>query len=152
MGVAMSNETDFVLQFKHPSREYLQKAQEYMEEKRKSWQAREKIGGSVKTLLEKIGVKRPNEVVSWGFGFGEIREDNEGFALHATARANQNIRNLHITGKDGELADVLSNFPQLKIHGVFKDKYGHGTVHQSEQKYEYKGEDGGETIADMDSS
>ena len=87
--------------------------------------------------------------MSWGFKFGEISHEEEGFVLHATARAKQDERHLHITGQDGELADILSKFPDLGIEGVFKDDDGGGTVHQTEQKYEFKGEEGQETAMDL---
>jgi hypothetical protein len=145
----MSNETDFALQFRHRSLDYLHAAQDYMEEKRKSWRAWEMAGRSVRTLLEKIRARKPNAVATWGFDFGEILKDNEEYVLPATARANQNMRNLHITGKNGELEDVLSKFAELKITGTFKDKYGIGKICQIEQKYEYKEEVDQKTIADM---
>jgi hypothetical protein len=145
----MSNYTDFTLQFSHPTRQYLQEAREYMEVKRERWHAWQAGGGNPKVLLEKLGAKRPNEIMSWGFKFGEISHEEEGFVLHATARAKQDEGHLHITGQDGELADILSKFPDLRIEGVFKDDDGGGTVHQTEQKYEYKGEEGQETAMDM---
>jgi hypothetical protein len=117
-----------------------------LEEKAKSWQAWETTGRSMKKVLEKIRTTRPNEVVSLGLNLGQIVELDQGFVLHATAQVSQKLRDLHMTGTGGELADVLSKFPELKIDGVFHDKYGSGTVHQAEQRYEHKGEDGEETI------
>jgi hypothetical protein len=73
----------------------------------------------------------------------------EGFVLHATARAKQDEGHLHITGQHGELADILAKFPELRIEGVFKDDDEGGTVHQTDQKYVYMGEEGHETAMDM---
>jgi hypothetical protein len=69
--------------------------------------------------------------------------------LHATARAKQDDGHLHMTGKNGELADILEKFPNLLIDGIFKDDHGGGSVHQAEQKYDYTGEEGDETIMDL---
>jgi hypothetical protein len=146
----MSSYTYFTLQFSHPSRQYLEEAREYMREKRKRWHEWHSGGGDPKVLLKKIGAKRSNEIMSWGFKFGEITEEKEGFVLHATARAKQDDGLLHMTGKKGELADILSKFPDLRIDGVFKDDDGGGTVHQTEQKYQYMGEEGDETVMDME--
>jgi len=139
----MTDPTEFALQFRHSSRQYLQDAQAYMQKHRRSGLISRAV-----VLLEKIGVKGSNEAENRRLTFGEIFEEGQGFVLPVSARAKQDFRDMHFTGKDGELANLLAEFPELVIRGEFKDRYGVVTVHQAEQKYRYDKQDGGETIAD----
>lgn len=125
----MSNDTEFSLRFCHRSRAYLERVRAYAEEKKARWDASEK----------KVGARRPNSVVSWGFLFDAIEADGDGFRLPASVFANQSFANVPITGDDGELADLLARFPELVIEGEFRDEYGRGTVFQTEQEYEDEG-------------
>lgn len=142
----MSNDTDFNLRFRHKKKRYLEKVKEYAEAKKARWDEFEAEDKDVKVLMRRVGAKKRNEVVSWGFDFGGIEKDDDGFCLTATSWANQNLTNLHITGENGELADILSHFPELKIEGEYHDEYGRGSVCQTGQELEssIEDEDGGQ--------
>jgi hypothetical protein len=129
----MSNDTDFRLRFRHKKKRYLEQVREYAEDKKARWDEFKAEGKDVKVLMKRVGAKKPNEVVSWGFDFGEIEKDGDGYCLPATAWANQNSSNLHVTGDDGELADILAHFPELEIEGEYSDEYGRGSVCQTEE-------------------
>ena len=141
----MSNDTDFTLRFRHNKKKYLQQVQEYAEAKKVRWDGfKAKRGSNANTLMKRVGAKKPNEVVSWGFDFGTIQKEGNEYCLPATTFANQNASNVHITGEDGELADILAHFPELIIEGEYRDEYTGGSVYQTEQEEEYFRDDEGE--------
>src|SRR5262245_34602506 len=107
----MSNLSEFKLQFRHASRERLQEAQAYMHEQWKVAEGGVGLISRAKALLEKMGM-RSSGGEERAFNFGEIVSERQVFVLPATTRVNQDLRGLHITGKDGVLADVLSKFPE----------------------------------------
>jgi len=123
----MSRDTDFNLTFVCPSQERLEELISYLDRKEARWDAWEQRGKSSKALLKRIGAKHYGAVVSWGFNFGEIQVDNDGEAtVEATAWANQNLTNVHISGEKGELADLVEKFPDVEVTGTYKNEYGDG--------------------------
>ena len=129
----MSNDTGFLLDFCHSEKSYLIDVKVYLEQKKKRWKEFENSNIPVSELMVKLGVEYPNELVSWGFDFDEILKSEDGFVLSAHTWANQNASNTHISGEDGELADLLRKFPELIIKGTYRDEYGSGRVTQYEQ-------------------
>lgn len=137
----MSNDSDFTLRFRHKKKRYLEQVQQYTEEKKSRWDEFKGTEKDLKVLMKRVGAKKRNEVVSWGFDFGEVTKDGDGYSLRASAWANQNASNMHITGDEGELADLLAQFPELVIEGEYSDEYGRGSVSQTNQKFESSRED-----------
>src|SRR4051812_37622054 len=124
----MSNDTDYSLRFRHKSKKYLEKVRQYAVEKKERWDTFELTGRDMKVLMKRVGAKKPNEVVSWGFEFGTMVRDGSDYCLPATAWANENLRNIHISREEGELADLLLKFRELEIEGEFTDEYGWGSI------------------------
>jgi len=123
----MSHDTDFNLVFSVSSQEVLQDAIGYLERKKDRWNCWQRRGKSSKELMRRVGAKNPGAVVSWGFDFGEITVDENGDAsVEATAWANQNWSNVHISGSKGELADLIEKFPDVEVSGTYKSEYGEG--------------------------
>jgi len=137
----MSNDTDFTLRFRHKSKRYLEQVKRRCAEKKDHYDRHKATGENLKVLMRQVGAKKRNEVVTWGFEFEKIRKDGDGYCLPATAWANQNVNNLHVTGEDGELADLLAHFPELEIEGEYVDEYGRGSVCQADQEFEESLED-----------
>ena len=121
-----------------------------MEEKTRLWLGWKAAGGNAKALEETIGARGRNEVETWGFDFEDIVREGDEFVLHASTQAYQNRVNLHVTDGDGELADILSKYPELTISGIFVDRFGAGYVCQAEQKYEYFRTEGDGTHVDVE--
>lgn len=120
----MSNDTDFKLEFSCPSREQLEHLLWYLNFKKERcdrWQRRGYDG-----LRARVGTKSNAAVVAWGFSLeDEIKVSSSGRAtIKATAWANQNSRNVHISGENGEIADLRERFTFLTIDGTYKDEYG----------------------------
>lgn len=136
----MSNDSEFTLRFRHKKKRYLEQVREYAEQKKSRWDEFKAESNNVRILMKRVGAKKPNEVVSWGFDFDRITKNGTGYCLTATAWANENSSNVHITGEEGELADLLSKFPELEIEGEFSDEYGWGSLSEVEKDYEGEGE------------
>ena len=130
----MSNDTNFDLRFTCPSREMLEHVITYLDRKKARWDAWRKRGKGSEELLERIGASSFGAVVSWGFDFDEIETSNDGEAsVQVTTWANQNFRNVWISGDEGELADLLEKFPFLQITGSYEDEYASGEIHGASQ-------------------
>lgn len=123
----MSNDTDFKLKFSCPTLEQLEHVLAYLDfkiERWRSWQARE---GLTSELEARVGAQSAATVVSWGFGIQseiQITPRSGRASVMATAWANQNGRNVYISGDDGEIADLRRRFSFLRIKGRYKDEYG----------------------------
>jgi len=122
----MSNDTDFRLAFSCPSREELEHVLWYLNFKKERWDHWQRNGNGSDGLLARVGTKSNAAVVAWGFSLeDEIKVSSSGRAtIKATAWANQNWRNVHISGESGEIADLRERFPFLTIDGTYKDEYG----------------------------
>ncbi len=122
----MSNDTDFKLQLICSSREQLQHVLGYLDFKKSRWDSWSRKGSGSTELMARVGAESPAAVVAWGLTLeGEIEEDSWGQAtISATAWANQNMGNVHISGESGEIADLRERFPFLTIEGTYKDEYG----------------------------
>lgn len=130
----MSNDTDFNLTFSCPSREKLEHVITYLERKKARWDAWQQRGKSSRELLERTGCRHVGAVVSWGFEFDDVEVDEDGEAsVRVTAWANENVSNVHISGEQGELADLLQRFPFLEIAGSYKDEYNQGDIAGAEK-------------------
>jgi len=139
--IVMSNDTTLNLEFRHKKKSYLEDVQKYLEEKKKRWSKLENSGKEMSVLMKKVGVQSPNQLVTWGFNFENITKSEGEYVLSADTWANQNSFNTHVTGSEGELADLLVNFPELIIKGTYEDEYGRGSINQSEQEEEESKED-----------
>ena len=137
----MSNDTTLNLEFRHKKKSYLEDVQKYLEEKKKRWSKLANSGKEMSELMKKAGVQSPNQLVTWGFNFENITKSEGEYVLSADTWANQNSFNTHVTGSEGELADLLVNFPELIIKGTYEDEYGRGSINQSEQEEEESKED-----------
>lgn len=125
----MSNDTDFDLTFVCPSQEMLEHVITYLERKKARWDAWKQRGKSSSDLLERTGASNFGAVVSWGFAVHKIDVDEDGEAsVKVTAWANQNTRNVWISGDEGELADLLQKFPFLEISGRYSGEYESGEI------------------------
>ncbi len=122
----MSNDTSFNLTLSCPSRHQLESVLWYLQFKKARWDYWQATGKDTDGLCARVGTKSPAAVVSWGFSVeGDIDESPSGVAsLTATAWANQNLRNMWISGDNGEIADLRARFPCLTIEGTCKDEYG----------------------------
>ena len=147
----MSNDTTLNLEFRHKKKSYLEDVQKYLEEKKKRWSNLKNSGKEMSELMKKAGVQSPNQLVTWGFNFENITKSEGEYVLSADTWANQNSFNTHVTGSEGELADLLVNFPELIIKGTYEDEYGRGNINQSEQEEEESKEENDEDD-DEDSS
>ncbi|MEI7855476.1 MAG: hypothetical protein WCJ06_17360, partial [Planctomycetota bacterium] len=148
----MSNDTTLNLEFRHKKKSYLEDVQKYLEEKKKRWSKLENSGKEMSVLMKKVGVQSPNQLVTWGFNFENITKSEGEYLLSADTWANQNSFNTHVTGSEGELADLLVNFPELIIKGTYEDEYGRGSINQSEQEEEESKEDNEEDEDENSSS
>ncbi len=89
----------------------------------------------VANLWSVLARKNYGAVVSWGFEFDEINVDEDGeVSVMVRAWANQNVSNVYISGKEGELADLLDKFPFLDISGHFEGEYGSGEIEGYDEK------------------
>ena len=122
----MSNDTDFKLEFCCPSREQLEHVLWYVNFKKERCDYWKRKGVGFDGLLARVGTKSYAAVVAWGFSLeDEIKVSSSSRAtIKATAWANQNSRNVHISGESGEIADLMKRFPFLTIDGTYKDEYG----------------------------
>jgi len=150
--IVMSNDTTLNLEFRHKKKSYLEDVQKYLEEKKKRWSKLENSGKEMSVLMKKVGVQSPNQLVTWGFNFENITKSEGEYLLSADTWANQNSFNTHVTGSEGELADLLVNFPELIIKGTYEDEYGRGSINQSEQEEEESKEDNEEDEDENSSS
>lgn len=124
----MSNDTSYKLTFRHRSKAELERAKEYLTEKKRRWNAWQASGKDWNALMEEVGAQHPSEVVSWGFDFGEIQERKKYFAVKVTVWANENASNVCISGPQGELADLMRRFPGIDISGRYRDEYHTGSI------------------------
>ena len=130
----MSNDTNYDLEFVCPTQEMLEQVIIHLHRKKARWDAWSQRGKDSHELMERTGAKDAAAVVSWGFDFDDIQVDDDGEAsVKATAWANENIGNIHISGEQGELADLLQKFPFLEISGSYKDEYARGSIEGSEK-------------------
>lgn len=122
----MSNDTNFNITFSCPSREQLEHVLWYLNFKKARWDYWQASSKDTDGLCARVGTKSPAAVVSWGFSIdGEIEVSPSGVAsVTATAWANQNSRNVWISGDNGEIADLRERFSCLTIEGTCKDEYG----------------------------
>ena len=148
----MSNDTTLNLEFRHKKKSYLEDVQKYLEDKKKRWSKLKNSGKEMSVLMKKAGVETPNQLVTWGFNFGNITKSEGEYMLSADTWANQNSFNTHVTGDEGELADVLVNFPELIIKGTYEDEYGRGSITQSEQEEKESKEENDEEDGDDEDS
>ena len=148
----MSNDTTLSLEFRHKKKSYLEDVRKYLEEKKKRWSKFENSDKDMSVLMKKAGVESPNQLVTWGFNFENITKSEGEYVLSAETWANQNSFNTHVTGDEGELADLLSKFPELIIKGTYEDEYGRGIINQHEQVEEESKEENDEDNDDEDSS
>ncbi len=135
----MSNDINYSLKFRSGEREVLKQIKDYLTEKKRRWNSR----GSQTTeaLLKKTGLKHPAEVVTWGFEFEKIQEQDDGtYSIKASSWANENSSNPWISGEEGELRFLLEKFPGLEIAGEFGDEYGKGLVSGYELIYQEEDE------------
>jgi hypothetical protein len=122
----MSNDTDFKLKFSCPTREQLEHVLWYLNFKKQRWDYWSGTDKGSDALMARVGMKSPAAVVAWGFSMEEeIQVSSSGLAsIKATAWANQNSWNVHISGGSGEIADLRERFSFLTIDGTYKDEYG----------------------------
>jgi len=148
--IVMSNDTTLNLEFRHKKKSYLENVQKYLEEKKERWSKLENSGKEMSELMKKAGVQSLNQLVTWGFNFENITKSEGEYVLSADTWANQNSFNTHVTGSEGELADLLVNFQELIIKGTYEDEYGSGIITQSEQEEQESKEENDEDDGDDD--
>ena len=132
----MSNDISYNLVFEAPQKVLLMQVKSFLEDKKSRWDNRgEKTAAD---LLKETGLKHGAEIVTWGFEFGKIQENNGGsFSVEVTSWANENsLGNIWISGPEGELHFLMEKFPELEISGSFVGAYGRGCVDGSELGYE----------------
>jgi len=122
----MSNDTDFKLTFSCPTREQLEHVLWYLNFKKERWDYWSRSDKGSGALMARVGVNSAAAVVAWGFTLeDDVQVSSSGLAsVKATAWANQNISNVHISGSSGEIADLRERFSFLTIDGTYKDEYG----------------------------
>jgi hypothetical protein len=120
----MSNNTDYQLEFSHDSYEYLGEVLRYLQTKKERWDKAKEAGKGTAELLAELGLKNPNEVGSWGFDVTRV-------TVRVRSWANENLRNIPISGDHGELADLQEKFPELEITGTYQDDYTYGSISRS---------------------
>ena len=145
----MSNDTSYDLVFCHREKKYLQRVIEHLLEKKNRYEKRPK-NIPLDEQLRKLGLPSRADFVSWGFDFGPIESGRfltrrlgfiEGYGVTATAWANENSSNVHISGEDGELASLLRTFPELDISGSYSDEYSTGSIRGHEKIQEQSREE-----------
>ena len=121
----MSNDTDFKLKFSCPTREQLEHVLWYLDLKKRPWDYWSRNDNGSDALLTRVGMRSAAAVVSWGFSLEEeIQVSSSGRAsIQATAWANQNTRNVYISGSNGEIADLRERFSFLTVDGTYTDEY-----------------------------
>ena len=123
----MSNDTDFKLKFSCPTLEQLEHVLAYLNFKKRRWDSWKARGGLSSELEARVGAQSAATVVSWGFDIQseiQVTRRSGRASVVATAWANQNFGNIHISGDDGEIADLRRRFSFLRIKGRYKDEYG----------------------------
>lgn len=130
----MSNDINYNLTFRAAKRRTLLKVRQYLSQKRKRWENRGRK--TAEALLKETGLGHPAEVVTWGFDFGPIQKQGDGYAAEVTSWANENsLGNIWISGEKGELHFLLRDFPELDISGTYRGTYASGSVYGCELSY-----------------
>ena len=124
----MSNDLSYRLNFRSNKRITLTQVIRYLTAKKQRWDGRG--SKTAEEILLQEGLKNPAEVVTWGFGFGKIRQQPSGtYSVSVSSWANENSRNVWISGREGELRFLLDQFPDLSIEGEFEGEEVRGLVH-----------------------
>jgi hypothetical protein len=77
-----------------------------------------------------------NKDRTWRFDIDQVKKESlGGYSARISGWANENSFNYSITGEDGELGDLECKFPNIEIHGWYRDEYSHGSF-QIEKSYE----------------
>lgn len=140
----MSNDTGYRLTFKHASRKTLNALRTFVtvvKPQLSEFVAKIQFPLKMKEQdkLTLLGIGKWSEVVTWAkeWNIGKVTKDDATYMLQVHAWANENwLGNIWISGKDGELADLLRRFPGLEITGTFSDDYGIGSLKGLEKNYE----------------
>lgn len=120
----MSNDVDYQITISAKTRTTLVKVLSYLKAKKVRWDAHKDQGGVSSELMAEVGAKIPAEVVSWGFRFGPIKKLAKSYKVRGTAWANENVRNVSISGAEGELAVLQQKFSDVVIKGTYCDEDG----------------------------
>jgi len=129
----MSCDTDVSLAIRADKKEDLEAAIQWQINKEKLWKKCSNKGGGVKEAVAKKAIKDNGlsgyeELVTWGMGFdkntkAKKKRGEKYFEVKSEMWANQNGRNVWITGETGELAHFLKNNPEVWIEGECRDEY-----------------------------
>ncbi len=139
----MSNDTGYQLTLKHASRKTLEALRIFvtavkpqLSEFVLQMQFPEKMEDQDRLKL--LGIGKWSEVITWadGWNIGKVTKDDSVYILNVNAYANEGGTSIWISGKDGELADLLRRFPGLVITGTFSDDYGSGSLKGLEKIHE----------------
>lgn len=122
----MSNDIDYKLRFFADDRDTLEQVKDYLAQKLLRWQSRG--DKTSRDLMKEFDLEHPAEVVCWGFEFGAIFKTECGYGVEVTTWANENSRNVPVSGSDGELYYLLKKFPELEIDGTFQGEFYSGEV------------------------
>ena len=131
----MSNDTNYSIQLSgHPAK--IREVLEFLEAKKSRWEAfqkenysksRQEYDDALEKAMRDAGVKDSRNFGTWGFNqVGRIRFYGENATVTLHAFANENWNNRHISGDEGELADIASRFPELEFRVDYKDEHSSG--------------------------
>ena len=68
-------------------------------------------------------------------------EEGTGYFFRLEGEANENFNYYHVTGSEGEIADLLTKFPSLETAGYYSDEHGAGELYGAEKCGGEKDED-----------
>jgi hypothetical protein len=68
-------------------------------------------------------------------------EEDIGYFFRLEGEANENFNYYHVTGSEGEIADLLTKFPSLETSGYYTDEHGAGELYGAEKSGGEKDED-----------
>ena len=68
-------------------------------------------------------------------------EEGIGYFFRLEGEANENFNYYHVTGSEGEIADLLTKFPSLETAGYYTDEHGAGELYEAEKSGREKDED-----------
>lgn len=135
----MSCDTDVSISIRSEDKAALEAAIKWQIEKEKLWaKCKDKHGGikekEAKKALKDHGLTEMSQLVTWGMDFDKKTKPRKArgedyYQVKTDMWANENGRNQHITGEDGELSLFLKANPDVWIEGEWSSEYDmEGTI------------------------